>query len=130
MFRPITLSLILASFLVTQPRFSQEVSCPGGYSLPPEKPRLETTLKIDLSYNEAEMPASLEFLILPADEKATLVGQTSPYQFQISAQYLTEGDWIWMESGKRTGFNPGIWDRLLERGKSNRDRKFPEGHST
>ncbi len=64
------------------------------YIIPPEEPRLETALSIDLTQEDG-VPAFLEFLIIPADEVMFLDdGNIKP------AQELQVGDKIHMQSGK------------------------------
>ena len=69
-------------------------TCAGGYHSPPKEPRLEITLKIDLTQTDGK-PAFLEFYTIPADEQVSLVGGTT-----VLAYSLAKNDLVVMVSGK------------------------------
>lgn len=67
-------------------------SC-AKYIIPPEAPRMETTLSIDLTADG--VPADLEWLIIPNTYPAFLSGGV----FKFSRD-LSKGDQVYMASGR------------------------------
>ena len=94
MIRVSILSLCL-SILLILPVYANEY-CASGHTTPPDNPRLETTLKVDLSDNNEGSPAFLEWYTLPADQAVRLTMQNKT----VPAQALAVGDTIVMEGGQ------------------------------